>query len=207
MPPPAAVLFDIGNVLVHWSPERVYDAAIGPEARARLFAEVDLDGMNRAVDRGAPLGPSVAALAARHPDRADQIALWAERWDDMFAPVIDRSVRLLMALKSRGVPVFALSNFGRETFRRAEAKHPFLGVFDRRFLSADLGTLKPEPQIYAAVEAATGLAPETLLFTDDRADNIAAAAARGWRVHHFTDPEGWADRLVAEGLLREAEAA
>ena len=55
------------------------------------------------------------------------------------------------------------------------------------------------------VEAA-GHAPEALLFADDRADNIAAAAARGWHTHHFTDPAGWARRLVAEGLLTEQEA-
>lgn len=204
---PAAVLFDIGNVLVAWSPERVYDAAIGPEARRQLFAEVDFHGMNLRVDRGVPLAAAVAALADRHPDRAALIRLWAERWDDMFAPVIDGSVRLLLALKARGVPVFALSNFGRETFARAEAKHPFLGAFDRRFLSGELGVLKPEPGIYAAVEAATGLPPERLLFTDDRAENIAAAAARGWGVHPFTDPDGWAERLVAEGLMSAREVA
>ena len=203
---PEAVLFDIGNVLVEWHPERVYDRLIGPEARERLFAEIDLDGMNRAVDRGAPMRASVEALAARHPERAVEIRIWADRWAEMFSPVIDRSVRLLLALRARGVPVFALSNFGRETFQLAEAMHPFLRAFDRRFLSADLGVLKPEPGIYAAVEAATGLAPARLLFADDRAENVAVAAARGWGVHHFTGPEGWAARLVAEGLLTEEEA-
>jgi 2-haloacid dehalogenase len=44
-----------------------------------------------------------------------------------------------------------------------------------------------------------------LLFTDDRAENIAAAAARGWQTHHFTGSQGWADRLVSEGLLSVEE--
>ena len=206
MPRPSAVLFDIGNVLVGWSPERVYDAAIGQETRARLFAEVDLEGMNLGVDRGLPMRASVEALAARHPEHAGAIRLWSERWAEMFAPVIGHSVRLLRALRAREVPVFALSNFGRETFALAEAMHPFLREFDRRFLSAELGVLKPDPAIYAAVEAATGLAPERLLFADDKPENIAAAAARGWATHHFTTPEGWAARLVAEGLLTEEEA-
>jgi len=47
--------------------------------------------------------------------------------------------------------------------------------------------------------------PGGLLFTDDRIDNIKVAAGRGWRTHLFDGPQGWADRLVAEGLLsREA---
>jgi 2-haloacid dehalogenase len=51
------------------------------------------------------------------------------------------------------------------------------------------------------------MAPDALLFTDDRAENIAAAAARGWQTHLFDGPQGWADRLIAEGLLTEQEAA
>jgi 2-haloacid dehalogenase len=210
MPRPEAVVFDIGNVLVEWHPARVYDAEIGAEARARLFGTVDLAGMNLAVDRGRPLAEAVAALAARHPGQADLIRLWQARWDEMFAPVIDGSVRLLLALRDHGVPVFALSNFGRETFVRAQARHEFLRAFDRRFISGELGTLKPEPQIYAAVEAASGIAPDRLLFVDDRPENIEAAAARGWAVQHFADPAtgpaALAARLVAEGLLPAAAA-
>ncbi len=52
-----------------------------------------------------------------------------------------------------------------------------------------------------------GIAPERLLFTDDRPNNIATAARRGWQVHLFEGPKGWADRLVAAGLLTPGEAA
>ncbi len=46
-----------------------------------------------------------------------------------------------------------------------------------------------------------------LLFADDRTDNIEVAAARGWQMHLFDGPQGLAARLVAEGLLSDAEAA
>lgn len=206
-PPPTAVVFDIGNVLVGWDPLGPYDRAIGPDARARLFAEVDLETMNLEVDRGRPLTEAVAARAARHPEHAGHIRLWPSLWRQMFAPVLGPSVAALRALKAHGVPVFALSNFGRETFAMAEADHDFLRLFDRRFLSGELGTLKPEAEIYAALEAATGLSGPALLFADDRAENIAVAAARGWRTHHFTDPSGWTARLLAEGMLRPEEVS
>ena len=204
--PPQAVVFDIGNVLVGWDPAGTFDRAIGPEARTRLFAEVDLDAMNLEVDRGRPLAEAVAERMARHPVHAPRIALWQALWREMFAPVIPETVAALRALKARGVPVFALSNFGRETFAMAEADHDFLRLFDRRFLSGELGCLKPEAGIYAALEAATGLAGDALLFVDDRAENVVAASARGWRTHHFTEPSGWPARLVAEGLLQPEEA-
>ena len=44
------------------------------------------------------------------------------------------------------------------------------------------------------------------LYTDDRPDNIRVADSRGWQTHLFEGPEGWAARLVAEGLLSEGEA-
>ena len=56
------------------------------------------------------------------------------------------------------------------------------------------------------VEEGSGLSGAELLFADDRPENIAAAADRGWQVHHFEGPQGWADRLVSEGLLTLEEA-
>ncbi|QYK41709.1 MAG: HAD family phosphatase [Paracoccaceae bacterium] len=207
MTPPKAVIFDIGNVLVEWNPHRVYEARLGPAESARLFAEVDIHGMNLSVDAGAPFRASVEALAARHPEWAEQIRWWHDDWNQMFWPPIDRSIRLLRALRARGVPVFALTNFGDETFAAAQAGHPVLSEFDRAYVSARLRLLKPDPAIYAAVEADCGIAPADLIFADDKAENVAAAEARGWRGHLFDGPEGWAARLVAEGLLTEGEAA
>ena len=37
-----AVVFDIGNVLVEWQPERFYDSAVGETRRREMFAAVDL---------------------------------------------------------------------------------------------------------------------------------------------------------------------
>jgi len=202
-----AVVFDIGNVLIEWQPERFYDHAIGPEARARLFAEVDLHGMNDAVDLGAPFRETVYAFAARYPEWEAAIRLWHDNWIDMASPEIPHSVRLLRALRARGVPVLALTNFGDDTYRIATPHYPFLDEFDRAFVSGRLKVSKPDPAIYAIVEAETGIAPGGLLFADDRAENIAVAAARGWATHLFDGPAGWAARLVGEGLLTGDEAA
>ena len=48
---PEAVIFDIGNVLIEWQPERFYDRVIGADRRRAMFAEVDLHGMNEKVDQ------------------------------------------------------------------------------------------------------------------------------------------------------------
>jgi len=201
-----AVIFDIGNVLIEWQPERFYDRAVGRERRKEMFAALDLHGMNDAVDRGADFRETVMEFAEANPEFANEIRLWHDRWIDMAAPVIDHSVRLLRALRRTGVPVFALTNFGIQTFEIGAAHYPFLEEFDRRYVSGHMGVIKPETEIYRMVEDDCGIAPQHLLFTDDRADNIAAAEARGWQCHLFDGPEGWARRLVTAGLLSEDDA-
>lgn len=202
---PQAVIFDIGNVLVGWRPEQFYDGVIGAEARRALFAEVDLHGMNELIDRGALFRETIYDWADRHPRWASQIRLWYDRWTDIASPLIDGSIHLQRQLRAKGVPVFALTNFGKHSFAFAEPLFPFLSDFDRHYVSGRMGVTKPDPRIYQMVEEDCGLPPASLLFTDDRTDNIAAAAVRGWNTHHFTGPEGLAARLVAEGLLSEAE--
>lgn len=201
-----AVIFDIGNVLIEWQPERFFDAEIGEDRRRALFGALDLHGINDRVDRGENFHTVWADVADTHPEWRAEIEMWHDRWLELASPAIQRSVRLMAALQKRGVPVFSLTNFGIETYDIAAEVYPFLRTFDRDFISGHMGVIKPDPAIYAAVETATALAPDTLLFTDDRADNIAAAAARGWQTHLFEHPQEWADRLIREGLLSEDEA-
>lgn len=202
-----AVVFDIGNVLIEWNPERVYDAVIGPQERKRLFERISLHAMNDSIDRGAPFRQTVYETAEQYPEDRALVRLWHDRWADMASPEISGSVTLLRALRAKGVPVFVLSNIGVETYDIACKRYPFLAEFDQFYISGAMEVIKPEPEIYAGVEQASGLAPEALLFADDRADNIAAAAARGWATHLFQGPDGWAQALVDHGVLTREEAA
>lgn len=204
---PRAVVFDIGRVLIEYDPERFYDAEIGPDRRAALFDAVDLHGLNLRVDAGEPLRETFAAAARDYPEFGSEIALWVDRWIDMASPEIPHSVRLLKALKSKGIPLLALTNFGAETFAVARAHYPFLDLFDQHYVSAHLKHIKPDPGIYAALEQGSGFTPGELLFTDDTPENVGAARRRGWRVHLFQHPRGWADCLVEHGLLSKEEAA
>lgn len=203
---PQAVIFDIGNVLTRWQPEAFYDRVIGEPRRRALFAEVDLIGMNQSLDAGAPFCDTVYQLADAHPGWATEIRWWYARWAEMTLPHIDGSIALLRALKSKGVAVFALTNSGASVFDAARQSQDFLQLFDRCYVSGAMGVMKPDPAMYKAVEDDCGLAPADMLFTDDKAENITAAARRGWRVHQFESWQGFAARLVAEGLLTKQEA-
>ncbi|SNS23643.1 HAD family hydrolase [Antarctobacter heliothermus] len=201
-----AVIFDIGNVLIEWQPERYYDAKVGEDRRRAMFAQLDLHGMNDIVDRGGDFRQTIYDWADKTPEWADEIRLWHDDWLEMAKPAIPRSVRLLRALRAQGIPVHALTNFGIGTWAIATPAYDFLNEFDHVFVSGHMGVIKPEQRIYEMVEDKLNLPGEALIFTDDRADNIDAAKARGWHTHHFTGPDRWAQRLVDEGLLTQEQA-
>jgi len=64
------------------------------------------------------------------------------------------------------------------------------GVADRFEVlgnSARLGVAKPDPAAYQAVLGRLGLKPEEVVFVDDRAENVSAAAALGMHVIWFVN--------------------
>ncbi len=203
---PEAVVFDIGNVLMNWDPEGFYDRAIGRVARTRMFHEVPLHEMNAQIDAGAPWHATVEETARAHRRWSRDILSWRDQWGEMASPLIEESVAILRTLREQGVPVFALTNFGRETFAEARRIHPALTEFDGAVVSGHVGMVKPDPGIYEVLERKSGIAPEALFFTDDRPENIEAAAARGWRTHLFEGAQGLRRRLAEEGLLPPEQA-
>jgi 2-haloacid dehalogenase len=104
------------------------------------------------------------------------------------------------------VTVFSLTNFGIESFAYAQSQYDFLKEFDQDYVSGRMRVIKPDPEIYEILEHDSGIEPSKLLFTDDRADNIAMAASRGWQTHLFEGAQGWADRLVDVNLLSVEQA-
>jgi glucose-1-phosphatase len=55
------------------------------------------------------------------------------------------------------------------------------GLFDHRFLSFELGLLKPDVTAFAQVASMLGVPAERVLFLDDNAVNVAGAAAAGFQ--------------------------
>lgn len=201
-----AVIFDIGNVLIEWQPERHYDEWIGKARREAMFEAVDLHAMNDRIDSGENWRDVIYETADQYPEWRDEIVMWHRNWIALASPVIGHSVHLLRALRAKNIQVFTLTNFGIESFDYASTIYAFLNEFDRKYVSGHMKVIKPAPRIYEMVEKDCGLPPSSLLFADDRSDNIDAANARGWNTHLFENAQGWADTLVSHGLLTAEEA-
>lgn len=91
-----------------------------------------------------------------------------------------------------------LSNVDRYYWEVVRSNHPELNYFDKILLSCDLGLAKPEPEIFRRASRIASADSGRCLFVDDTAANVAAAAALGFKTHHFRTTAGFA------GALREA---
>jgi FMN phosphatase YigB (HAD superfamily) len=100
-------------------------------------------------------------------------------------------------LLATGVTTAALSNTNPMHWARMLSDggetpdFPTTARLHHHVASHEARTAKPEPAIYEALEALTGLEGSSLLFFDDRDDNIEAARARGWHaelIDHANDP-------------------
>ena len=74
--------------------------------------------------------------------------------------------------------------------------------FDSVIISADVRRAKPDPRIYRLCLERLDVEPAQALFVDDRADNVAAAAALGMRTVYFAGDDSVTALRSALGQLR-----
>lgn len=198
-----AVIFDVGNVLIRWDAGLVYRDLL-PDAAAiqAFFAEIGFDAWNLEQDRGRSWDEGVRVLSALHPRHAGLIAAFHERWQESVPGEIAGSVEILEALRTRGVPLYAITNFSAEKWLETVARFPFLGsAFRDVVVSAREGVLKPDPAIFRVCLDRNGLEARDCVFVDDSAANVAGAAALGFDAIRFTGPAALRAALVERGLL------
>ena len=199
---PKAVVFDIGRVLFDWNLRFLFEKLIDePAALDRFLAEVVTEEWHFQSDGGQPLAEMVPARIAQFPEQAHLIEAYRARFNETLPAAIPGTHEIVRRLAGRGVPLYALTNFGAEFWAGFRPVQPIFDLFADVVVSGEERVAKPDPRIYEIAEARFGLPPHALFFTDDNPANIAAAAARGWRAHLFTDAAGLEAELAAHGLL------
>jgi putative hydrolase of the HAD superfamily len=81
------------------------------------------------------------------------------------------------------------------------AAWPLASMFDHRFLSFELGLLKPDAEAFAQVAGLLTVPAERVLFLDDNAINVAGAAAAGFQAARATGVAEARQCLAEAGVL------
>ena len=197
---PRAVVFDLGNVFVHVDsgkgvaaltrrgvPREMFDG--GGVVRSLLHAyergEIDTQAFHEAVCGRLDTVP---------------LARFCEIYCDIFTPV-QAMIDVNDALRGSGLPTYVLSNTSVLHFEHLRARYEFMARFDRYFLSYEIGSVKPQPAIYEAVERGLALRGGEIAYIDDARENVEAALERGWAAIHHTEPARTVAALRELGLL------
>ena len=197
-----AVVFDVGRVLFHWQLGALFEKLIDDPAELAWFlSHVVTEEWHFRHDRGETLGVMLPERIAQFPDHALLIAAYAARFNETLTGEVAGVHDLARRLHARGVPLFCLTNFGAELFAAFRRQEPIFDLFEDIIVSGAEQVAKPDPRIYEIVEARSGRGGAALFFTDDNSANIAAAEARGWVAHLFTDAAALEARLAGAGLL------
>ncbi|GHB45319.1 hydrolase [Pseudovibrio japonicus] len=200
--PVNAVVFDIGNVLILWDPENLYNDLI-PDASEREYflSEVCPYEWNLEQDRGRPWDEAISERLEKFPQYEEWIKAYYERWEDMLGGAIEANVALLKDLKEKGVPLYAITNFSTEKFEEAKRIFPFLAdSFIDTVISGEENLLKPDAAIYNILFERNGLKPSELVFIDDTQKNVVAAQDIGMKALHFSEADKLRSELKQLGL-------
>ena len=181
------VVFDIGNVLIHWNPRSLYRKLIGDaNEMERFLSDVCNTAWHEPQDAGGSCADATSALIARFPQHRALIDAFYSRFDEMLGPEVDGMEQVVMGLKARNVAVYGLSNWPAEMFVHAE-RFGILGHLDGIVISGREKVKKPDPRLFRVLFDRYAVPPADTLFIDDVADNVAAAIALGMHGHLFHD--------------------
>lgn len=186
------IIFDIGNVLLRFRPERVCEG-IPKEMRADVYRAMfePLEGSCRwaAFDVGRRPNEEIAADIARaagHPGAGAHILNTLNNFPETLEEMPLASC--IPALQEMGKKVYALTNYPEPSFTLTAERFPFLTRLDGYVVSAREKVAKPDTAIFRLILEKYALRPEETLFVDDSAANIEAARKMGLITWHY---QGW----------------
>jgi FMN phosphatase YigB (HAD superfamily) len=197
-----AIIFDLGKVLVDFdytiAARKI--AARSSKAPADLHAFLGSSPLLVDYESGRLTRQEFYQAVGDAIGFADGLDEFGDSFADIFSEM-PAMTALHADLRERGHQTFIFSNTNDLAIEHIRRNFPFFANFDGYIFSYEVAGMKPQPEIYAAMEKMCGRRGADLIYLDDRAENIAAGAARGWRAILHETPEKTRAALTALGLV------
>lgn len=196
------LIFDFGNVLVEFNPHRLYDSVFNGDAqKAEWFhRNITPQDFYDNIDRGDDFAQCIKDLQEKHPDYAEEIALYDTRYHDMVGDALPGMTELLKELKERGCGLYGLTNWSYKVYAVLE-RVPIFRLLDGEVISSEEHLIKPDLRIYQCLIDRYQLNPSDCIFVDDKQTNVDAAKAVGMNALLFTGSEQLRNDLLQMGVL------
>jgi len=193
-----AVVFDYGNVLcLEQTLEDMKGMALVCGIPHERFTELYWK-LRPPYDRGDIDGPAYWTAVVGQQElglNRDQIATLIKLDCESITRPNPGAVRWAKLLHHQGFPLTLLSNMPLELSRHVTRSFPSLATFEYLIYSCDHRSIKPELAIYRNCLELLEVVPQDVLYLDDRAENVEAAASLGINSVLFDTVEKTASRV------------
>ncbi|MSR59146.1 MAG: HAD family phosphatase [Planctomycetaceae bacterium] len=198
------ILFDMGNVLLDFSHERLCRqvgelCGLSAVEVCRLLFD---SGLEAEFEQGRVTDRELHDRFERESQRSIEFESLLHAVSDIFEAKAEM-FPLIEALDERGYRLVLLSNTNCAHFRHVRKNFEVLGRFDAFVLSHEVGAMKPAAAIFAAAVAVAGCPPEQCFYTDDIPEYVAAGRAYGLDAEVFTTAAALRKQLQQRGVLQE----
>jgi glucose-1-phosphatase len=194
--------FDMGNVLVHFSHEKMCQNIArlcgwsDVQAKMYLFKE----GRQWQLERGEVSEEQFHAELCQTTGRMLDIDELRHAAADIFW-LNESIIPVLHELKSAGQRLVLLSNTSITHLRFIERNFSVLQLMDDRVTSFEAGAIKPEPRIYEVALSKAQCEPRECFYTDDIEAYVRKAETFGIHSRVYSTTEGLAASLSELGIL------
>ena len=193
-----AVVFDYGNVLcLQQTLEDMKGMALVCGIPHERFSELYWK-LRPPYDRGDIDGPAYWTAVVGQQELGlsrDQIATLIKLDSESITRPNQGAVQRAKLLHHEGFLLTLLSNMPLELSRHVTKSFPSLSTFEYLIYSCDYGSIKPELAIFRNCLELLKAAPQDILYLDDRAENVGAAARLGINSVLFDTVEKTASRV------------
>ena len=184
------IVFDLGKVLVDFdyaiAARRIAALSTRPPENLHLFLSSSPALIQ--FETGLITTPEFFRQVRDATGFSGDLTEFAEMFADIFTEITPM-VALHADLRRRGFKTYIFSNTNDLAIAHIRRNFPFFQNFDGYILSYEVKAMKPHTPIYESLEKMTGKRGDEIIYIDDRAENIAAGSARGWRTVLHDTPE------------------
>jgi len=199
----SAIVFDLGKVLIPFD----YAPAINKlnqleEGLGTKFIEYYKSNyhFHRDFERGKISSTEFVNKMLEVVDHKIDAETFKKYYADIFS--LNEDVISLLPILKKDYKLFLLSNTDSIHQKYGWQKYEFLKYFDKLILSHELGSVKPEEEIYHAVEDASGFSFEEHFYIDDIQEYVDAAINLGWDAVQFVDYQKLVSDLKERNILK-----
>jgi len=194
------VLFDLGGVLIEVAGVRAMLELTGIDSEEKLWQRWLTCGWVRRFESGSCSETEFAAGMVADWQLDLSLSAFLAAFRNWPAGPLPGAAELVAQTRA-SVATGCFSNTNALHWHDHISAWPLAGLFDHRFLSFELGLLKPDTAAFAHVAQLLEVPAERVLFLDDNPMNVAGATAAGFQAVRVTGVGQARQRLVEAAVL------